>query len=205
HRLPKLMNAGEMKKELAELLNTLEKRAEQEVKELLQKIEKEHIERIKQIEENFEKELAKIDEELKQLKAQELVEKKALLQLEMKRAINSAREKAVENAIIDLRNLIIKERTHKLKELYVNFLLQKIREHSKEFSEFKIVCGEIEYEILHNYREFSDKLVPKKTMSGFIILSSDEKIGYDYTIDSILEAKKETLKVKIYKLLFGIN
>ncbi|MCX8167156.1 MAG: hypothetical protein N3E37_04890 [Candidatus Micrarchaeota archaeon] len=198
-----VMNSEEMQEMLKHLIKNLEKKTHHEIKQLNKRIEEEHAKRLQKINEDYDLKHKELVNELDEIKRQELEEKKALFNIELKRNLNAAKEKAVENAITEIKRILIRERGKSLISLYTSYCLAKFDEHFKEFDDFKIICGEVEYNIFSKEASIAKKLVINRNIHGFIISSIDEKIDYDYTIESLIDSNKELLKSEIHSKLFS--
>lgn len=165
-------------------------------------IEKKYSSKIKEIEKEKEKQLGEIDEELKK--------KLELLRSHMKTIMDAEVNKAY-SMILSGEKLKAKKEFEEKREALIDAVFKEAEKkaksivHTKEYIDFvnknmpkeeSLVIGDGDY-----YKKFFPKLKIDKNIMGLRFES--EGVIYDFTLDNMIEAKRDVLRHEVSKVLFS--
>lgn len=184
---------------LEALMKSALENAEEEAKRMVQSAEQSKKKQLADLDDHYKLERARVEQEVKQQVDAELSEKLASAELESKRILNSARDRAIRDSLNTVVDFVRAERGGKLKEAYQKFCERRIEEALSELKKVKVRCGAVEHSLLKKYKNL---LELDKSLDGMVIESVDGSIAYDYRVESIVFDRLEDLRVKIHELLF---
>lgn len=166
-------------------------------------IEKKYAAEIKKVEEDRDKQLAEIDKELKK--------KVELLSSHMKTAID-AEVKKTHSMILSEEKLKAKKEFEEKRESLINAIFKEAEKkakkiaHSREYIDFVkenipkekgfLIIGDGDY-----YKKLFPKVKVDKSIIG--LRFEGEGLVYDFTLNNMIEARKDVLRHDISKVLFS--
>lgn len=116
-----------------------------------------------------------------------------------KKNITKAKEEIIEKCFSDAFSKIKNYPDEKYEKLLNNFIKKGIKKIGKDCS--VKISNENDKKITNKYKL---KVIGQmNSLGGLILISKDEKITLDYTIEGIIKREKDKIRIKIGKILFN--
>ncbi len=151
---------------------------------------------------------SRIDEDIKKYRGT-VESSRSKIEVELKKIAEQRREMWINKVVEDVKNRFIKELLEN-KELYKKFLRRSLEAVLALEGEVHIETNNASLNLVKEIIEeigAGDKIRSisggAKIDGGFIALSRDRSIRYNYTLEHVIEINLYELKVRISKILFG--